>query len=173
MMHKTTRSSKSIPAHYGMSDYYRYFCKMYPELDIDKKVFNKIITEYNKEICNIILEDLEIQLPHRLGKLELLKQKRGVYVNDEGKVINTNPVDWKKTNHLWENNQEAKDKKILIRHTNKHTGGYVFSINYNKKNAIFKNKSVYFFKAVRDLARGINERIMDYSKPKYDTYEKK
>ena len=168
-----TRSSKKIPAHYGMKDYYKYFCKKYPNMNIDRQTYNKIVSEYNEFIGEKTITDLECPLPYKLGKLEVLKQKRGVYVNKQGKVINTNPVDWQETNALWERSEEAKEKKILIRHSNRHTGGYVFSINYNKINAIYKNKSVYFFKPLRNLARSIHKRILDYSKPKYDTYIKK
>lgn len=167
-----TRNSKKIPAHYGMKDYYNYFVKKYPEYNISRATYNEIITEYNKELCNILIEDLQISLPFRMGKIEVLKQKRKVYINENNKVINTNPVDWKATNELWERSEEAKERKILIRHSNIKTGGYVFRVDYNKSNAVFKNKRVYFFKAIRDLARNITERIEDYSLPKYDTFLK-
>lgn len=167
------RSSKKIPAHYGMADYYKFFCKEYPHIKISKSKFNNIISDYNSYLGDSIINDLEIQLPFRLGKLEMIKQKREVFLDDNGKVINTNPPDWKATNHLWKNNKEAKEKKILIRHTNKHTGGYVFSIYYNKSKAVYKNKKIYFFKPIRKISRSINKRINDYSKVKYDTYIKK
>lgn len=166
------RSSKKIPAHYGMNDYYKFFCKEYPQYNISKKQFNKIISEYNSYISNNIIDNLEITLPFRLGKIEMVKQKRDVYLNDDGLVINTNPPNWKATKHLWATNEEAKENKILIRHTNKHTGGYVFRIKYNKQKAVYKNKKVYFFKPVRELSRSITKRINDYSKDKYDTYIK-
>jgi len=166
------RSSKKIPAHYGMPDYYKFFCNKYPHLDIPRSTFNSIISEYNQYVAELLVEYLEVKLPFRLGKIEILKKLRKVYLNDEGKVINTNPIDWKSTNNLWAKNEEAKEKKTLIRLTNKHTGGYVFSVNYNKRTAVYKNKKVYFFKPVRNLARSINTRINDYSKTKYDTYIK-
>lgn len=167
------RSSKKIPAHYGMPDYYKFFCKENPSLNISKKTFNSIISQYNDALCDLLITELTIPLPHRFGKLEIVKELREVYINDEGKVINTNPIDWKATMHLWDNLEEAKEAKVLIRHTNKHTGGYVFRIFYNKRNAVFKNKKIYFFKPVRTLARSITQRLLDYSKPKYDTYVKK
>ena len=167
-----TRSSRAIPAHYGMRDYHTFFCEEYPELNIDKQTYNKVISEYNKYVASILIEALEIKLPFKLGKIEILKELRKLYLNDEGKVINTNPVNWKSTLDLWSKNQEAKDKKILIRFNNKHTGGYVFRIYYNKKTAVFKNKKVYFFQPVRILKRSIATRINDYSKNKYDTYIK-
>ena len=166
------RSSKKIPAHYGMKDYYNYFINKYPEYNISKKQFNKVITEYNKILGNHIIDNLTVKLPFKLGSIDMIKQHREVYLNDDGKVINTNPPNWKETLHLWETNAEAKAKKIIIRHTNKHTGGYVFSIKYNKSKAIYKNKKVYFFKPIRTISRNINKRIHDYSKDKYDTYIK-
>lgn len=172
MVDKQTRSSKKIPAHYGMNEYYSYFCKKNPNLNISRAKFNKVITEYNKLLGESLIEDLTIRLPFRLGKIEILKQLRKRYLNDDGKLINTNPVNWKKTNELWELDEEAKNKKILIRFDNRHTGGYVFRIFYNKSNAIYKNKRLYFFQPIRTLKRSISTRINDYSKSKYDTFIK-
>lgn len=166
------RSSKKIPAHYGMNDYYNFFKEMYKS-DISKKKYNKIISEYNEAMGKLLIEELTHTLPNRMGKLEILKDKRKVYENKEGKIINNKPIDWKATNNLWNNNQAAKDKKILIRHENKHTNGYVFRIYYNKSTANYKNKTVYSFSPIRTLKRSITKRIADYSKKKYDTFIKK
>lgn len=166
------RSSKKIPAHYGMPDYYKFFSEQYPDIKIAKSKFNKIISEFNLIIGDFLIENLSYDLPYRLGKLEILKVLRKPYLDSNGKLVNNLPINWKATNELWEKNSEAKDKKILIRYNNTKTGGYVFSIKYNKKPAIYKNKSVYFFKPVRHLSRGIKDRIEDYTKDKYDTYIK-
>lgn len=167
------RSSKKIPAHYGMNDYYKFFCEIYGKDKVSKKRFNSIISEYNEKMGELLINDLTYTLPSKMGTLEILKIKRKVYENSEGKIINNKPIDWKATNDLWKLNKEAAEKKILIRHNNKHTDGYVFKIYYNKRLANYKNKTVYSFKAVREISRNINKRIRDYSKRKYDTFIKK
>jgi len=167
------RKSKKIPAHFGMKDYYKFFCKIYPNADISRSKFNKIISEYNEKMSELLIEELTYTLPLKMGTLEILKDQRKVYENKEGKIINNKPVDWKATNNLWKLNEEAKKKKVLIRHENKHTNGYVFRVYYNKSKANFKNKTVYSFSPIRELKRNITQRIVDYSKKKYDTFIKK
>ena len=164
--------TNKIEAHYGMNDYYKYFCKRNPDINISKQKFHKIVSEFNKELADSLIEDLEIQLPFKMGVLEMRKEERKPYINKEGRLVNNIPVDWKKTKLLWETDAEAKERKILIRYNNKHTNNFVFRIIYNKRKALFKNKSVYFFKPVRSLSRNIAKRIKDYSKTKYDTYIK-
>lgn len=171
---KSKRSKNKIPAHYGMYDYYKFFTKNNPNIEIDRTKFNKVISEFNEILCKYLIENLEYNLPFRLGKLEVLKEERELYLDEKtGKVKDTNPPNWKETLKLWDSNKEAREKKILIRHNNNHTGGYVFRIYYNKSNAIYKNKKIYFFKPIRSLKRSITKRINDYSKQKYDTYIKK
>jgi len=162
-----------IKSHYGINDYYKYYKSKYPNDNISKKDFKNIFTIFNKELTKEIIEKGKVKLPKRFGEIEIIKKKREVYINKEGVVINNKPIDWKATKDLWAINDEAKENKVLIRHNNKHTGGYVFRIAYNKKVAKYKNKSVYFFKPVRDFSRSINKRIKDYSKSKFDAYVKK
>lgn len=158
--------------HYGMRDYYNFFCKENPNINITAEKFNKIVSEFNKKVKNHLIDNLIIKLPYRLGKLEIVKKKRGVYIDENGRVVNTKAIDWKATNELWNKDSKMREAKVLIRHNNNHTGGYVFRVNYNKRDAVYKNKTVYFFKPVRNVSRSIKERIFDYSKPKYDTYLK-
>lgn len=167
-----TRKPKKIPAHYGMNDYYKFFIDLY-DSNISKTTFNKVITEYNSKMGELLIDELTLPLPARMGVLEILKDKRKVYANKEGKIINNKPVDWKATNNLWKLNEEAKQKKVLIRHDNRHTNGYVFRVYYNKSTANYKNKTVYSFAPIRTLKRSITKRILDYSKGKYDTFIKK
>lgn len=158
---------------YGMKDYYKFFKKNYPEIDLPRQKFNDIISSYNEALASYIIDNLTYTLPFRLGKIEILKDKREIYIDPKtGKVKNTFPVDWKATKELWNKDLEAKKSKILIRYKNLKTGGYVFRIHYNVKTALYKGKTVYKFKPVRSFARALAARINDYSKDKYDTYIK-
>lgn len=158
---------------YGMADYYKFFCENNPYIKLTKQQYNNIISEYNKKLSEHLIENLVLNLPYRLGKLEILKVKRKAYLDKNGELKNNVPIDWKSTNELWSRNPEMKANKVLIRYNNTNTNGYVFRVYYNKGKAVYKNKSIYFCKPVRSLARGITKRINDYSKIKYDAYIKK
>lgn len=157
---------------YGMRDYYNFFIKNNPFVKITRKEYNEIISEFNSNLAPYAIKEKGLQLPYRLGKLEILKTKRKAYLDKEGNLRNNIPIDWKATNELWEKQPSLKESKVLIRHNNTHTNDYVFKIYYVKKTAIYKNKSIYFFSPVRDFSRGLAERIKDYSKTKYDAYIK-
>jgi hypothetical protein len=168
-----TRSSKKRPVEYGMSDYYKFYTKNYP-YKVEKRTYNEVISELNKFIVDEVVDTAkEFILPHRTGFIGIAKIKRGVTLLPDNTIINTNPPDWKATNKLWDEDPEAKEKKILVRHKNTHTGGYVYTIKYNKYNATFNNKAAMSFIATRDFKRAVTRRINDYSKEKYNAHELK
>ena len=165
------RSSKKVPVEYGMKDFYNYYNKNY-NYKITRKQYNDIISELNQFLVNNIVENAsDFILPHRTGFLGIIKTKRGVKLLPDNTVINTSPPDWKSTNELWEKDPEAKEKKIIVKYKNTHTGGYVYKIKYNKYNATFQNKIAMFFTPVRDFKRAVAKRINDYSKEKYNANE--
>ncbi len=167
------RSSKKLPAQYGMKDYYKYYIKNYP-YKVTKKEYNEINSILNKFLVKEIIESAkDFILPHRTGFIGIVKIKRGVKMLPNNVVINSSPPDWKTTIELWNNDIEAKEKKIIVRYKNTHTGGYVYNIKYNKYNATFKNKSNMIFIPSRDFKRDVAKRINDYSKEKYNANELK
>lgn len=151
-----------------MEDYYKYYNKN-NSYKLSRKDFSYIVSEMNKEVQSFILNEAsEFLLPHRLGAITVRKSKRKVkFIN--GKAVNTNPPNWKKTLELWEADPEAKEKKILIKHSNLHTSGYVFKIMYARSLANFKNKSFYCFSPARQFKRNLTVRINDYTKDKFDS----
>lgn len=176
-MNKTTqvipRSSKKIPSEYGMVDYYKFYNKNY-SYKVDKKIYNNIISDLNKFIALEVVDNAdEFILPHRVGNIKVVKRKQGVKLLPNNIVINNSPPNWDATKKLWEHDEEAKIKKILVKHNNSHTGGYVYSIKHDKYNATFTNKTVMLFKATRDFNRSLTKRINDYSKDKYNAHEMK
>lgn len=155
-------------SNFGMIDYYKFYNKN-NNYKINRKDFSYIISELNKTVVKEMLENgTDFILPARCGAIGIRKSKRKVKIVD-GKIINTNPPDWGKTKKLWEKDSECKKKKIIIRHTNIHTSGYVFQIKHLRSLANFKNKSLFIFKAARKFKRDLNKRITDYIKPKFDS----
>lgn len=163
------RSPKSIPTHYGMNDYYKYYVKN-SNNPVDKATYNKVISLFNLEIIDKILNQYKVYtIPYLRLKIGVRKSKPKIRYKD-GIVVNGNPVDWVTTNKLWKENEEAKNAKVLVRFTNKLTFGYVFRIYALKFAARFKNKSVFRFKTNRKFQRELSKRIKDGNKDKFDSY---
>jgi hypothetical protein len=151
-----------------MSDYYKQYIKENPK--ISKTLYNNIISDFNEGIRDLIInEGLTYQFPYTNFQLFIKKHKRRPRIVN-GKLINSIPINWKATKELWEKDEEAKEKKILIRFTNYHTFGYVFRILFKKFYSNVKNKSLYKFKNNRKLQRELSKRILDNTKDPYDAF---
>lgn len=150
-----------------MKNYHKYFENKHGE--IDKKLFNKVITEFNKGIVDLILnENISYKMPALHLELQVRKEKRKPRL-EKGKLVNPVPVDWKRTNALWERDEEAKKKKLLVRYNNSHSSGYVFRIMIKKFNSSVKNKSLLKIKPNRAFQRKLSKRIKDLDNP-FDAY---
>lgn len=152
---------------YGIKDYYKFYKKKYNKENTN---YTKIITEFNKALIELILnEGLVYQLPYIGMEIMIRKEKRNIRIKD-GKVYNPNPIDFKATKELWEKDEEAKQKRLKIRHNNYHTSGYVFRIYLKKFKSRIKNRSFYKIKANREFTRGIAKRINDPNKEAFDAF---
>ena len=49
-MIKNKRTQGKIKRDYGMPDYYKYFKKEYPELDISNKKYYNVIADFNEKL---------------------------------------------------------------------------------------------------------------------------
>lgn len=162
--------NKRIKKDYGMSDYYKYYSN-----NSDKPVssikFNKIISEFNQEIVNLIISE---NLEYRPTKLQITfcirKIKKTPRIKN-GKLINTSPIDWKSTKELWLNNSEAAEKKMLIRFLNNHTFKYVFRIKGLKHGPTYKNKMNYKYKPARSFQRLLAKRILNTELENFEAYK--
>lgn len=152
-----------------MPDYYKHYIDNY-DYKISKTLFNKIVTEYNLGIVNLIINDnIDYSIPYLMFELTIRKVKRKPRIVD-GKLINNIPIDWKKTNELWEKDSEAKEKKLLVRYNNTHTSGYVYKIYMKKFKANVRYKTFYKFLPTRNFKRNLSKRIKDPNKDNFDSF---
>lgn len=164
------RTQGKIKKDYGIKDYYNFFKTEYPLLKINKTVYNKIITDFNKELVTLIIEEnLDYKIPYLGASLSVRKVKNEPKIK-EGKLINNTPVDWVETKKLWESDDKCKEKKLLVRFLNNHTSKFVFRLYFKKHIYPFKNKKYFKFKTVRSFSRLLAKRIKDETKQKYDAY---
>lgn len=166
----TKRTEGKIKTDYGIKDYYKFY-KDKSKDPVDMKRFHKVISEFNKKIVDsIINEGLEFtpvasQICFTVRKLT----KKIEIVNN--KVVNKNPVDWKTTLQLWKDNDEAKKKKLIIKHLNNHTSKYIFRIKMIKCGYSYTNKKYYRFKPCRGFQRALAKRIFDPNKDNFQAYD--
>lgn len=164
-----TRSSRKIPVDYGIRDSYKFYKDNYNS-KLSRQLYRQIITTFNKEIMSLIIDEgIDYKLPELGFIISIRKDKRKVKIIN-GKLHNPTPVDWVTTRELWENNKEAKDKKIIVRYLNNHSSGYVYRIHFKKGQAKFKNKTIYRFKPSRMFQRMLSKRIFNDKKDKFDCF---
>lgn len=127
---------------------------------VTEKEFYAIIRLINKKLADEIAKGSTITFPSKMGKLELMKETRGVYFND-GKMKVTYPIDWQATLRLWFDDEEARQQKLLIRRNSK----CVYKVRFNKYDATFNNKMFYDFTLNRyikqKLKHNINNGLID------------
>lgn len=153
---------------YGYNDYYNFYKKKYNK--VNRKIYSSIIKDYSKEVIKLILNEyLEYKIPFINIEIIIKKEKRKPKIVN-GKLINNVPIDWKATLNLWNNNEEAKSKKIRVRMNNSHTSNFVFKIITRKFKSKMKNRTYYTFKPCRYFQRELAKRIKDPNKDKFDGF---
>ena len=102
--------------------------------NIPTTIFFNIVSDFFEKVSEELFKpNYRVRLPFNSGEVYLLKHKSKVLTNKNGDKRFYYPIDWYETNKLWEEDVDAKNKKILVRHTNDHTGGYVYKIKYFKR----------------------------------------
>jgi hypothetical protein len=152
-----------------VGDYYNYYRKTYDKT-LSRKLYSEITQAFNEGISNLIIEEgLTYTFPKLNFELMTKKAKRKPYIKN-GKLVNSVPPDWKRTKELWARNEEAKEKKIVVRYNNAHSSGYVFRLFCSKANSKMRNKSLFKFKTSRKFQRTLSARILDPDKDNFDSY---
>lgn len=129
------------------------------ESPVDIKTYMLINSDFNKFLVNKVLEGKEVTLPARLGTLSIIGRKPNLKF-EEGRVKGLAP-DWVKTKKLWNENEEAKEKKTLLYHTNSHTDGYRYKWNWSKRNVMIENKTLYSLQMTRTNKRAVHKKIIE------------
>ena len=142
---------------YGVYDIYKYIRKN-KWFDIGQSVtehqFYSIIRRMNNLLADALIHGHDIKLPCRMGTIEVRKYDARISIKD-GKIKTNLPIDWDRTLKLWSEDEEAYQKRTLIKMEEKE----IFSVLYNKTGANYKNKSFYEFAVNRDLKRRLKQRI--------------
>lgn len=121
---------------------------------VTEKEFYAIVRGVNELLAENIANGIEVQLPCRMGILELRKQKCGVSIVKDKLRINY-PVDWSETLKLWYEDAELRKAKVLKRREIP----YIYKVKYNKSHAKYNNKSFYYFVLNSFIKQALAENI--------------
>jgi nucleoid DNA-binding protein len=149
-----TKKEHKITASLGMREAFRYYTKKSKALD--EKEFRRIIRYVNNLLQESLACGEDINLPCRMGRLELRKFKTSVSFKD-GKIITNLPIDWDETLNLWYEDKESFKEKRKVRMEVPE----VFRVYYKKSTANYNNKSFFTFKVNRDLKQKLKTNIIN------------
>lgn len=165
---KKKRNHK-IKSDFGINDYFSFYIDNYNIIK-DKSEYRSILKEFNDSLIDLIIEEtVTYKLPYVGFEITIRKDKRLPKIKN-GKLVNNRPPNWAETKKLWDQDKEAKEKKIIIRHDNTHTSGYVFRVYCKKFKSNLRYKNLYRFKANRNFTRKLSERLLDKEKDNLNSF---
>lgn len=116
-------------------------------------LYASVVNAMNEMLVEKLLEGYSVEFPYQMGVLQLISYEPSIK-NKEGKLINSYPVDWKKTLECWYEDREMMEKKMVIKRIQKR----VVHIQYSKEKAKFKFRKYYNFRLNRSLAKLLGKR---------------
>lgn len=143
----------------GVYDSYKYIRKnkwFNIGRPLTEKEFYSIIRTINNYLSDELSKGNDINLPMKMGKLELRKRKARISIVD-GKIKTNLPIDWSATFKLWYEDEEAFKNRTLIKMEEKE----IFNIRYNKEKANYKNKAFYQFIPNREIKIQLKHNIKE------------
>lgn len=128
--------------------------------------FYAVIRTVNNFLAEALSLGEDIQLPHRMGRLEIRKRQATIDIKD-GKVIANLPVDWDRTLKLWEEDEDAYKERALVKMEEKE----IFQVYYNRGKANYVNKGFFAFLPNRELKKKLKANIKNGHVDAYKKYD--
>lgn len=156
------RGPRRIIADYKKEDLYEYYLEKYDN-NVNKIVYSQILKRFFSELIHLmIFENLEYNMPARLGALRIKKKLSKPRLDENGNLdLRGLPINWKKTKEYWqklypdkspEEIKAIKDKP-LVRELNEHTDGYKVMWKWDKITCNIPNQSIYQLDMTREYDR--------------------
>lgn len=140
--------------------------------DVSYLKFARILQETNEAMMEAMMkENMTLKLPYRLGEVSIKKYKSKTENEDGSMNKRKLSVDWKETKELWAEDEDAREKKILIYHLNKHTLGYKYMWHWYRGISNVRNVRLYRFYPLRRWKRGLAAILLNPLN-KIDFYER-
>lgn len=123
---------------------------------ISEHDFYKIVRTVNNKLADLLSKGHDINLPCQMGRLEIRKYDAKITLQGD-KVVTNLPIDWDRTLKLWSEDEEAYQKRTLIKMEEKE----IFKVYYNRGKANYTNKSFFAFDINRELKKKLKKNIKD------------
>lgn len=150
---------------------------------VDKPVEYQVFVQAWKDFADAVTNDIaytgkDFMMPFRIGTLGIRKRKIIVRVNPDGTIDKRYlRPDYRTTLNLWARDPEAKAKKQMIFHLNKHFNGFNCKWFWDKSTCSVTNQTAYSLVMSREnkrkLAKAIFKGDVDYYEQKPKTYQTK
>lgn len=155
---------------YDTRDYVKFYRSIKPKdkrynLSIDE--YRKIMFSVGRKMMEEYIESGRLYFPYAMGLLELQKVDKTPIIKN-GNLIIRQHVDWGETLNLWYDDEEAREKNILVRYKDKTS----FRNIYIKKGAQVKYKKLLDFDIVRSVKMKINELANENKIEGFNKYKK-
>lgn len=148
-----------IRGSFGVYDAYKYIRKnKWKEIGhpVSEHDFYSIIRTVNNNLAKSLSLGNDILLPNHMGRLEI--RKYDAYARFENNRVVTNyAIDWDTTLKLWEEDEEAYNKRTLVKIQEKE----IFKVYYNRGKAIYNNKGYFAFRPNRALKIALKNNIKE------------
>jgi len=172
MVHNNSSASRQ----YGIKEIYKFY-KGEVENPVEQKLFVSLWKEFANLTTNDIVAGKDFTMPFHIGVLGIRKRKIQVKLNTDGSIDKRYlRPDWKATKELWARDSEAKERKQIVFHLNKHFGGFNCKWFWDKSTCYVPNQTAYSLVMSREnkrkLAKAIFDGEVDYyeQRPKLQDY---
>lgn len=119
--------------------------------------YSKLNSDFNAFLLERLLEEGEIALPDKLGKLKITGKKQKIKIKN-GRIVSL-PPDWKATKELWAKDEKAKKEKKLVYYFNENTNNIIYKVRWERFNVFVANKFHYDFVFARHAKRKLSTLI--------------
>ena len=117
--------------------------------------FYSVIRTVNNLIASQIIKGEDINLPCRMGSIQLRKYNRVISTDSTGKIVSNLPIDWDKTLQLWHDSTPDYVGKTLVRMDVPE----IFKVCYLRSTATYNNKAFYDISFNKDLKIDLKNNI--------------
>jgi len=151
-------TKKKQVAELGRRHIYRFYRKYLTKRNSEHNILNestytKVLNDFNKEIRRKIIEEAFEFIMPLIGQLGIRKIKPKRVFDDKGNLSRKHmpSINW----------ELSKKYHKRIYHTNQHTEGYKYNIQYSSYRCILPNKHFFKFIACRTMKRMLAKTIKD------------
>lgn len=128
---------------YTLRDSYEFY-KENNENTVSKKTYFEILYKFMQYLNELIISGYRLSLPN-IGDMFMAGRKIIPRLDKDGETIVNLAINWKETNKLWAEDENAKLNKKFVYHANEHTNLIRYKLLWKKENVKFFNKTIYCF----------------------------